>query len=142
MATKSINEVIDSWYAKFEAFPADLHMLCPKVDDDDQEDYTKLDDGFSSMTRSDKERRIQDGIERRRTTLWNSILFALEASRTQEKLEAYSLRLEHALTSCDKCIMNWHMGQTPFLREVQESATSYHPVPVFLSLDTDPLFKT
>ncbi len=129
MASKPINEVIEDWYTKFDSISPDLHILCPKVDDDDEEDYTKLEDGFSSLTRFDKEKRIQDGVERRRTTLWNSILFALEASHSKAKLDAYSQRLEHALSSCDKCIMNWHMGQNPFLQEVQEFAISPPPFP-------------
>ncbi|CAI4211099.1 unnamed protein product [Parascedosporium putredinis] len=117
MAPQPINEVVSEWFTKFRAIPADVHILCPKISDDDVEDYAAPSDTDEGEKRK---KRVEEGEERIATVYWTSLLLAMPKAKTEQCMEEFGNRLSGALRKCDKCVMNWHMKRKAFLSKFQE----------------------
>lgn len=115
MEAKPIEEVISDWFAKLRAIPKDAHLLCPKTGPDDEEDCTNVADADDA-----KRGRIQDGKDRVQIAFWCSLVFAMGKNKFDAEFKELNGRLESCLTTCEQCIINWHMCRKPFFREFAE----------------------
>ncbi|PKS09461.1 hypothetical protein jhhlp_004077 [Lomentospora prolificans] len=116
MAPKPIEDVVTEWFTKFRAIPKDVHLLCPKISEEDGEDYTRIPvDGDEK-----KKKRIEEGEARVETVYWSSLLLAMPKEKTEQWMKEFGDRLNEALRKCDKCVMNWHMKRKAFLTKFQE----------------------
>ncbi|KAJ2971510.1 hypothetical protein NQ176_g7651 [Zarea fungicola] len=104
-----ISEELGKWFDELQAIPASHHLLCPRVSDDDTENYRILDDRDSEITKQEKEDRIEAGNKRIDITYWNSLIFGFDKKEAAKWLEAFTHRLDAALQSCAECVLNWHM---------------------------------
>lgn len=125
MAPQPINEVVSEWFTKFRAIPADVHILCPKISDDDVEDYAALSDTDEGEKR---QKRVEEGEERIATVYWSSLLLAMPKAKNEQCMEEFGNRLSGALRKCDKCVMNWHMKRKAFLSKFQEYVITLAPL--------------
>jgi senataxin len=113
----SIQDLLGHWYAQFEAIDENVHLVCPRVNDDDDEDYSTLDDAGSHISREEKERRLGQGMERIKITYWTALILGYDARKTGDWLPTFESRLNKVLGTCDKCVINWHMHRSKYLAE-------------------------
>lgn len=106
-------------YHKLEAIPPDLHLLCPKVDDEDLEEYGDTDEP-GGISAEEKKRRIEDAKTRHDITYRLCFLMGLSEEQASTWIEEWAKRLQEFLTKCDRCVRNWHLGREPFLKIVLE----------------------
>jgi senataxin len=126
METDNLEDILEKWYREFDRIPAEHHLLCPKVDDDDLENYdndSTLPDG---ITAEEKSRRIKEGRRRLEIAYWNTLLFAYDKDKAGIWLIKYSQRLTSCLENCDKCVLNWHMGRKAALQRFSECVGCIH----------------
>ena len=116
----SIDDILEEWYRKFRKIKKGLHLLCPKVSDDDTEDY---DDPEPSpdLSADEKKRRKEDAEERFVIVAWTSLVFGAGQDKAGIWLVNFSERLEQCLQTCDKCVLNWHMRRKKLLEILSES---------------------
>lgn len=114
------NEDLAKWFEELQKVPPDHHLLCPKVSNDDPEEYKKLDDPESEITVDEKKRRIEDGDRRIEITYWNSLIFGFEKEDAGQWLNEFTTRLESCLKKCAICVLNWHMKRKAHLQKFSE----------------------
>ena len=115
-----INEVLGKWYEEFQRIPAEVHLLCPRISADDDENYKVLEDPDSSISTEEKQSRIEQGKKRIEITYWNSLIFGFDKQEAGRWLEEFTGRLEKCLKSCPECVLNWHMKRRHHLQVFSE----------------------
>ncbi|KAJ4147646.1 hypothetical protein LMH87_002156 [Akanthomyces muscarius] len=115
-----ISDELGKWFDEFQAIPPETHLLCPRIHDDDGENYRVLDDPDSTITREEKEKRIEAGNSRINVTYWNSLIFGFDKKDAGKWLGDFSRRLDAALKSCSECVLNWHMRRKPQMQKFLE----------------------
>ncbi|RSL38894.1 hypothetical protein CEP53_014487 [Fusarium sp. AF-6] len=115
-----IHEELSQWYEKIQKFSKECHLLCPRVSDDDLENYKLLDDPDSDISQEEKKRRIEEGWERLKVTYWNSLIFAFDKQSQGKWGDELASRLNHILKYCPECVFNWHMKRKDVLQQFQE----------------------
>lgn len=115
-----LSSVLQEWYAKLQALPGDAHLLCPKTSDDDDENYRVTVDPNSQISPEEKQKRIALGEEKIEITFWNSLIFGFDRKDAGKWLDEFTSRLENCLTTCDVCVLNWHLKRKAHLRRFAE----------------------
>jgi senataxin len=101
-------------------YPEELHLLCPKVNDDDIEDYDRPEEDGTDATAEEKVARIASSVVRRETTVYLSLLLGMDASEHGELIQAWKDIVEKFLHKCDRCIVAWHSMRKAFLGAMKE----------------------
>ena len=114
------NEDLARWFEELQKIPADQHLLCPKISQDDDENYKSFDDLDSSISVEEKQARIKDADRRIEITYWNSLIFGFEKKHAGKWLEEFTSRLEQSLKLCSDCVLNWHMKRKTQLQKFSE----------------------
>ncbi|KAB5560107.1 SEN1 N terminal-domain-containing protein [Coniochaeta sp. 2T2.1] len=107
-------------YHDLQAVPEDTHILCPKVSDDDPNDYKEPGEPGEDITVEEKKKRIADADKRLGVAYRLSLMLGLNAEQMKTWLENWALRVEGSLRTCDQCIRNWHLGRDKFLNSVSQ----------------------
>jgi senataxin len=108
------------WFEKLGNLPPEAHLLCPKVNNEDEEDYTDLHDPHSQITTEQKKQRVKDGQERLDITYWNTLVFGFDKRDSGQWLDDFTSRLDGCLRDCADCVLNWHMQRKTHLRKFSE----------------------
>jgi senataxin len=114
------NPELNKWFGELQKLPAEVHLLCPRVRDDDLENYKLLNDDKSNITVEEKKSRISDGMQRIEITYWNTLIFGYDKREAGKWLEDFTTRLEHCLKNCPDCVFNWHMKRKIHLQKFNE----------------------
>lgn len=96
------------------------HLLCPKVNDDDDEDYSSPGPPVTDITAEEKAQRIQDAQHRRDLTYQLALLLGIDEDMSIGWLEPWTEGIERCLTKCDSCILYYHMHRKAFLKKLRE----------------------
>ncbi|EXK99001.1 hypothetical protein FOQG_01697 [Fusarium oxysporum f. sp. raphani 54005] len=115
-----LHEQLSQWYEKIQCFDEECHLLCPRINDEDNENYKLVDDPDSSITQEEKNSRIKAGKERLEVTYWNCLIFGFDQSSQGKWGEQLSERLNGCLKHCADCVYNWHMQRRELLQQFQE----------------------
>lgn len=115
-----LNEELVKWFEVFQKVDQECHLLCPKLSDDDFEDYKTLSDPHSEISVEEKQKRIKDGEARIEMTYWNSLIFGYDKKDAGKWLDTFTDRLEHCLKLCSDCVLNWHMKRRAHLEKFAE----------------------
>lgn len=115
-----ISDELGKWFDEFQSIPPETHLLCPRINDDDAENYRLLDDLDSAITREEKEKRIEAANSRINITYWNSLIFGFDKKDAGKWLADFSRRLDASLKSCSECVLNWHMRRKPQMQKFLE----------------------
>jgi senataxin len=115
-----LNEVLATWFEKLQDIPSEHHLLCPKISDEDSENYRALNDPNSEITIEEKQKRIEDGERRIEITYWNSLIFGFDKKDAGKWLEDFTGRVERCLKFCSDCVLNWHMKRRAHLNKYAE----------------------
>jgi senataxin len=105
---------------ELKSFPQDAHWFCPRRRDDDHIDYDNPDEAEEDMSSETKQELIQDAKRRHEVAYKYSLILGLAPEISGNMLEDYTSRLNRLLTTCDKCVHNWHMGRKRYLKELAE----------------------
>ena len=65
---------------------------------------------------------IQEAKRRHDVAYKYSLIIGLSPDVSGVLLDDYTERLKKLLTTCDKCVHNWHMGRKAYLKELTEYA--------------------
>ena len=120
-----INNVLGQWYEKFQTISSDCHLLCPKVNDEDEENYNDSNDTSTKISVKEKEDRIKSARERIEITYWNSLVFGFNKKDAGKWLENFTQRLDGCLANCADCILNWYTQRKEHLQSFNEFV--FHP---------------
>lgn len=96
------------------------HMLCPKIGDDDDEDYVAYTLPVTAATIEDKANRTYWANKRVEQTYDASMLLGLSRSVTGDWVDKFVKGIEYWLTKCDTCILYYHMHRRKFLKRLRE----------------------
>lgn len=96
-----------------EKIPPAVHLFCPKVCDEDDEDYENPDVPGDEIDVEEKKTRIQAAQERLRLVSWASLILGIEEDQADKWAPEFRERTEVFLTKCDACVRLWHMNRKP-----------------------------
>jgi senataxin len=116
------NDQLAKWFEEFQKIPSDAHLLCPRINNDDEENYKILQDPDSQISLAEKKSRIEDGHKRIEITYWNTLIFGFDKRDAGKWLDQFTLRLENGLKYCSECVFNWHLKRKPQLQKFSEYA--------------------
>ncbi|KAK7740756.1 DEAD-box type RNA helicase [Cytospora paraplurivora] len=118
--TNRLYEGVTESYKEWVTIQPEHHLLCPKLSDEDDEDYR--DHGPSSaITAEEKEQRLQDAQRRVDLTYDLSLLLGITEEQSSGLKEQWIDRTEFFLTKCDACVLRWHMHRKKFFEKLQGS---------------------
>ncbi|PHH88828.1 hypothetical protein CDD83_6986 [Cordyceps sp. RAO-2017] len=115
-----LTEDLPRWFGELRNIPSEHHILCPKIDNDDEENYKSLNDPESNISVEEKQARIKDAERRIEITYWNSLIFGFDKADAGAWLESFTTRLENCLKLCSECVLNWHMKRRAYLQKFSE----------------------
>lgn len=118
--TSRIYEKITESYEQWAGLPEEGHLLCPKTNDEDEEDYTAPGPSTTGITLEEKQQRIQDAQRRTELTYDLSLLLGISKEQSGGWIEQWTERIEIFLTKCDSCILGYHMHRKVFLKKLLE----------------------
>jgi SEN1 N terminal len=110
--------------SELKSFHPDAHWFCPKRNDDDHIDYDNPSEPEEDMSPETKLELIQDTKRRHDVAYKYSLILGLSPDIAGVLLVDYTDRLNMLLTTCDKCVHNWHMGRKAYLKELTEYVLS------------------
>lgn len=122
--THRIYENILSRYMEWADLPRGPHFFCPKVNDDDGEDYDSPGPPITDITPEEKRERIQCAQRRKALTYDLSLLLGIDQETVGDWIHDWTTRVNACLTNCDSCILAYHMQRKPFLKTLREYVTS------------------
>jgi senataxin len=106
-------------YSLFINFPVDEHLLCPRVSEDDEEDYDDLTDP-GDVGIEEKLRRLEAFRRRVGTVYQTSLIFGYEEANAANELREFTNRTNSFLTTCSHCVRTWHRTRKSFLKHLTE----------------------
>jgi senataxin len=104
--------------SELKSFPQYAHWFCPRRRDDDHIDYDNPDEAEEDMSLETKKELIEDAKRRHEVAYRYSLILGLAPAISGRLLDDYTQQLNKLLTTCDKCVHNWHMGRKPYLKEL------------------------
>ncbi|KAH6647006.1 SEN1 N terminal-domain-containing protein [Truncatella angustata] len=114
-----VAEGIPEAYDLFINLPDEVHLLCPKTSEDDDEDYEDLKEP-GEIGVEEKERRVQDFKKRVGIAYQTSLIFGFEEENAALQLQEFRTRTNSFLTTCSQCVRTWHRNRKPFLKQLAE----------------------
>lgn len=117
MEFDKVDDLVEDYFKKFRRIPANVHLLCAKVDDDDIEDYDDLTQDGMDISLDEKKKRVEDAKVRLDLAYWTSLLTAYPKDKAGVWLDQWNDKVSTALYDCDKCVVNWHMHRKEYLQK-------------------------
>lgn len=114
------DERLQKWFNEWLLIPQEAHMLCPRISNDDDEDYNSPTTPNSGISAEEKKKRIVDGDKRIEITYWVSVIFGYDEKLAGKSLTDYATRLTDVLESCSDCVRNWHRMRQHYLQSFLE----------------------
>ncbi|KXJ93970.1 SEN1 N terminal-domain-containing protein [Microdochium bolleyi] len=111
--------VIQKAFEDLRAIPPEHHLCCPKISEEDDEDYEDLDTP-GEIGIAEKRQRLQNSLDRQDTLYNCALILGLQQESQGAFLTEFSERALAVLGSCSTCIRNWHKGRKPFLKRLSQ----------------------
>lgn len=118
--TSRIYDNILTGFEKWAKLPQDPHLFCPKINDDDEEDYDSPGPPTTQISAEEKQQRIQSAQERKELTYDLSLLLGISKEQVGEWVDDWKQRTETFFVKCDACILAYHMHRKVFLKKLRE----------------------
>lgn len=112
-------EGIPEAYELFITLPTEAHLLCPKISEEDEEDYDDVEEP-GEVGVEEKLRRLQDFRRRVGVVYQTSLIFGFEEENAAPQLKEFRVRTNGFLTICSQCVRTWHRNRKPFLKHLSE----------------------
>ena len=114
------NEQLEQWFDKYSRIPEEAHLLCPRINAEDDEDYNNVSAPSSNISQKEKALRVEEGDKRIEITYWLTVVFGYDEKEAGQFLHDYASRLSDTLETCADCVRNWHRMRQHFLQEFLE----------------------
>jgi len=111
--------VIQKAFEELRAIPPEHHLCCPKISEEDDEDYEDV-TSPGDIGIEQKQQRIQDSHDRQHTLYNCALILGLQQESQGAFLTEFTERALAVLGSCSNCIRNWHKGRKPFLKRLSQ----------------------
>ncbi|KAF8859379.1 hypothetical protein BDZ45DRAFT_621135 [Acephala macrosclerotiorum] len=105
---------------ELKSFPPAAHWFCPRRRDDDDINYDDPDEAEEEMSPETRRGLIEEAKRRHEVAYKYSLILGLAPDISGRLLVDYTQRLNELLTSCDKCVHNWHLGRKAYLKDLSE----------------------
>ncbi|KAL7621310.1 DEAD-box type RNA helicase [Parahypoxylon ruwenzoriense] len=115
----SPHDILQDAFNKLRSFPPESHLCCPKVSDEDDENYDDY-DAPGRIRFAEKQLRILQGRDRLDQTYLCSLILGLPAESAGDMGHEFGLRTNAFLKGCATCVRNWHKGRRPFLKDISQ----------------------
>lgn len=113
-----VQNILDAGFKKLREIPPSTHLFCPKISEDDDELYEEP-DAVSSLSREEKERRIEEG-QARLDSMYNcSLVLGLDRADAGPHRPEFEERCDAFLKTCPGCVRNWHKGRSAFIKDIR-----------------------
>ncbi|KAL1894526.1 DEAD-box type RNA helicase [Sporothrix stenoceras] len=109
---EEVYEEIIASHQELERIPPDVHLFCPRMSDEDQDDYDDPTAGGAALTPEEKaarQARLDEGRRRLQLTSWASLILGINRDQADRWLDDWIRRTESFLVKCDGCVRAWHM---------------------------------
>ncbi|KAK8048702.1 helicase sen1 [Apiospora phragmitis] len=120
MALDSSMNAIGQACEEFMAISPELHLMCPKTSDDDEEDYEDLSEP-GDIGIDQKKQRVEEGSSRLDVTYRCSLILGFSDEAFKEVQNVFKTRANELLTSCSACVRGWHRSRKRFLKYLSEA---------------------
>ncbi|KAK8089950.1 hypothetical protein PG997_004911 [Apiospora hydei] len=120
MALDSSMDAIGKACEEFIAIPPEVHLMCPKTSDDDEEDYEDLSES-GDIGVDQKQLRVEEGSSRLDVTYRCSLILGFSDEAFKEVQDVFKRRANELLTSCSACVRGWHRSRKRFLKYLSEA---------------------
>jgi senataxin len=130
MAASELYQKLIEHHHILEEIPSNVHLLCPRNDDDDEVNFEDLDEdqvdenGQIIMTAAEKQKRVAEANNHKDTVYNLSLLLGIDDDTAGHYRPYWSDRVNLCLTRCDFCVRMWHRSRDDFITGLQE----YEPV--------------
>lgn len=118
--TNRIYDDITDAYDEWKHLDTEKHLLCPKINDEDEEDYESPGPPVTKITAEEKDKRIQDAQRRRDLTYQLTLLLGITREMSSGWIEPWTDGIERCLKKCDACVLYYHMHRKAFLKKLRE----------------------
>ena len=130
MGSEEIYDALLNYHSELETIPAEVHLFCPKLDDDDVTNYEDMvHDDEDGPTSAEKQERIKSFEGRQLAAYYLSLLMGISVDTVGSWLQEWVERTERFLTKCDSCVKNWHQYRGQFIRTLRECVHTPNPSP-------------
>jgi senataxin len=104
---------------KFLAISTEVHLLCPKISEDDDEDYEDIDEP-GSIGIAKKLERIEEHKTRVAIVYRSSLIFGFPEDGAAYQQREFRSRTGGFLQACAHCVRSWHRYRKAFLEHLSE----------------------
>lgn len=112
--------VLQKAFHDLGALSYDLHLMCPKVSEDDDEEYEDLEEA-GEIGIEEKKKRTEAAAARLDTVYRCSLVLGFGADGgAGELLTVFKNRVNSLLETCAGCVRGWHRKRKPFLKDLIE----------------------
>lgn len=106
-----------------KSWSTEYHWFCPKRRDDDSLNYddpgaSDTEEEEEHVTSEQKAKLIEESYRRTQIAYRLCMVYGLSEEEAADWQERHRKRSNELLTTCDRCVRNWHMGRKAFLKEV------------------------
>ena len=119
MALDSSMNALGRTCDEFMAIPSEMHLMCPKTSEDDEEDYEDLSEPGDIGT-DQKKQNVEEGSSRLDITYRCSLILGFSDDAFQDMQNVFNTRVNELLTSCSACVRGWHRNRKRFLKYLSE----------------------
>jgi senataxin len=110
--------ILNEGYEGISEIPEGPHPCCPKIGDEDEENYDDLED--PPHMASEKKSRIEEGKRRLDLSCKLSLVLGLTDASKERYQSIFDSRVDRYLNFCPGCIKNWHKYRLKFLKQLSE----------------------
>jgi len=111
---KSAEEIYDEIiraHQELESIPENLHLFCPKVQGEENEDSETSGQPGNAVAVQETQARAAAAEDRLQKASWTSLILGIKEDQASRWRPEWIARTENFLTDCDDCVRNWHMGR-------------------------------
>ena len=116
MGQEQLYDVLVTYHQQLDQVPAETHLFCPKIDDDDPVNYEEPDQAEDGVTSEEKKARLKALDARQQAASYLSLLLGMADENVGSWLDEWQERTEKFLKKCDACVRKWHQSRDSFIR--------------------------
>lgn len=114
--------LIRAYYRELKQLPPELHLLCPRQNDDDNGRYEAESPQIDESLKRDPDElaKIIDARARRKTFITSLQLLAYDGKESEQYQRYIWERLDEAMGKCDLCIREYYIAKLGLLQQLRE----------------------
>ncbi|KAI1339290.1 SEN1 N terminal-domain-containing protein [Xylariaceae sp. FL0016] len=115
-----VNNLLENAFKELQDVPPENHLFCPKISEEDAENYDNDEDPENTLSPHDREERIQGGLRRLHQMYSCSLILGIDPETAGAFRSQFLDRSDAFLRSCAACVRNWHKARKQFLKDMAQ----------------------